>query len=111
MADNRWKRVVIAVIATAASHHDADAAVLRRRRRDHSGYLRGGMSSSSHQTHSRGSWPSSYHYRHQDSGGKDLPANSHGPIDDTPGEPTTRPSAPPTQLPTTSSPMQDSESD
>ena len=105
-ANNQWKRVVLALIATAALHHETDAAFLRRRR-DHSGF-RGGMSSSSHQTHSRSFWPSSYHYHNQDSS-QDEPAYLHGPIDESSDEPTAQPSAPPpTQFPTYS-PVQDSD--
>ena len=102
---NQRKRAVLAaVMATTSLYHETEAAVVRRR--DHSGYLRGGMSSSSHQSYFRSVWPSSYHYQHQDSG-EDEPAHLHGPIDEISEEPTTKLSAPPpTDFPTYS-PVQD----
>ncbi|EJK66062.1 hypothetical protein THAOC_13036 [Thalassiosira oceanica] len=85
---NNWKRVVLAAIAMTELYHGADAVL---RRRDHSGYLRGGMRSSYHQSYFR-NWPSWYNYHQIDESSNE--------------EPIPQPSAPPTKRPT-SSPVQD----
>lgn len=86
----------------AEFHHGANAVL---RRRDHSGYLRGGMSSSYHTNYFHSFWPSWYNYQYQElDSDKDL---SDGPIDESfSPEPTPQPSAPPTDFPTFS-PTQD----